>query len=852
MKSTLTYFLSLGLLFFLSPEIHAQCNGTDAGTLPSVNISICNGETFTLTGPPDSQLDTNDGRWFIIFTSPNTPLTTLIQIDSDSTFTLTGSPGRGFFYSVIVGDTLPDGSPDYNDPCLSVSNFSSIAINHIELELMQRCAFDSITAEITGSGPFDVFAITQPGDDTLEYSSSGFLQFSPTFSEVFVRVTSPEGCLAEDSFVSQNQAPMSVLLEASDSLSWSQDFVILTATPSGGIPPYTYTWTNGAGTSPIFTINQPGTYRVVVVDSVGCSVVSSITVPFIETECGIIHGNVQWDQDGDCQPTPPDIKLEGWTVVAYGLLDTFYATTQATGDYQLLVAPDTFMVEVIAPNNFFGDCNSPVQTIIENEMDAERVDFMIQSDEVCPFLKVDIGLPALRVCANRRGSIQVCNLGTEAETNVYVEVDLDNKLEITGSTMNYTLAGDTYVFQIGGLAAQECKTFTFQIKTSCDANLNETLCAEARIYPDTLCQDPDPLWSGASLQITGSCDTDSVLYEIRNIGTGTMVASKQYIVIEDAAIMRISAPFQLGPDDAIQAAVPATGSTIRIEVPQEPNHPGNSMPSLTLESCGADPGSLGFVNAFSMDDADDHVDIDCNVVINSYDPNDKLAYPKGYSDNHFIEPNTALEYKIRFQNTGNDTAYLVEIIDTLSAHLDPKTFKAGAASHAYEYEIFENGILRFTFENINLVDSFANEPASHGFVEYKINQMPDVTPGTIIYNAADIYFDQNAPVYTNRTYHTIGEDFILVNTQEILEPGAQVHIFPNPFTASATLELDLPDEDYRNLELTIYDLAGKKVKNQLFDGNRLTINRQPLKAGFYFYQIGRNGNPVANGKMVVR
>ncbi|MEZ5058902.1 MAG: T9SS type A sorting domain-containing protein [Saprospiraceae bacterium] len=853
MRRTLMFILSLGLLTFLSTEMKAQCNGTSAGILPPNSIiTICNGDTFTLTGPSNSQLDTNDGRWFIIFTSPNTPLTTIQQISSDSTFTLNGNPGQSYFYSVIVGDTLADGSPDFDDPCLSVSNFTNINIDILDVELFQGCAFDSIYGDISGNGPFDIFAIVQPGNDTLEYTTNTFLQFSPDYDEVFVRITSPEGCVVEETFVASSAPPVSLLLEASDSFSCTNDVVVLTATVTGGVPPYTFRWPNGGAGGPAFTIIQPGSYWIIVVDSVGCSAQANINVPFVDTDCGIINGNVKWDQDGDCLPTSGDIDLEGWTIAAFGKLDTFYATTQSNGDYQILVAPDTFDVEVITPNNFFGDCNAPVQAIIEDEMDSETVDFMIQSEVVCPSLNVDLGLPALRACVDRWGSIQVCNNGTEAETDVYVEVDLDEKLEITAAQIGYTQVGDTYVFQLGDLDAQECMNFNVRFKTDCDADLGETLCAEARIYPDTLCEDPNPLWSGASLNVTATCGTDSIYYEIKNIGFGPMTEAKQYIVIEDAAIMRISDPFQLGPDESIQAAVPATGSTVRIEVPQEAFHPGSSMPSITLESCGGSPGSFGFVNAFPMNDGNANVDIDCGEVLNSYDPNDKQASPKGYSNNHYIEPNTALEYKIRFQNTGNDTAYLVEIIDTLSNHLDPKTFVAGAASHVYDYEIYENGIVRFTFENINLVDSFTNEPLSHGFVEYKIQQMPDVELGTIIYNAADIYFDQNAPIYTNRTYHEVGEDFILVKTLEVLEPGATVNVFPNPFDNKATLQITLLDDNYRNLELTILDVAGKVIQTKQFDSNQLGINRHQMNTGFYFYTLSRDGKPIANGKIIVR
>ncbi|MCB0556652.1 MAG: hypothetical protein KDD02_24110, partial [Phaeodactylibacter sp.] len=63
--------------------------------------------------------------------------------------------------------------------------------------------------------------------------------------------------------------------------------------------------------------------------------------------------------------------------------------------------------------------------------------------------------------------------------------------------------------------------------------------------------------------------------------------------------------------------------------------------------------------------------------------NDKQGFPRGYGDEHYIYPGTDLEYLVRFQNTGNDTAFLVVIRDTLSEFLDIATVRPGAASHPY-------------------------------------------------------------------------------------------------------------------------------------------------------------------------
>ena len=123
-----------------------------------------------------------------------------------------------------------------------------------------------------------------------------------------------------------------------------------------------------------------------------------------------------------------------------------------------------------------------------------------------------------------------------------------------------------------------------------------------------------------------------------------------------------------------------------------------------------------------------------------------------------------MEYLIRFQNTGTDTAFLVVIRDTISPFLDPATVRPGASSHPYTWSLMNNGSLKFTFENIMLPDSNINEAASHGFIKFKIQQQPENLPGTTIHNQAGIYFDYNAPVITNQTTHKIQDRFTASNS----------------------------------------------------------------------------------------
>lgn len=190
------------------------------------------------------------------------------------------------------------------------------------------------------------------------------------------------------------------------------------------------------------------------------------------------------------------------------------------------------------------------------------------------------------------------------------------------------------------------------------------------------------------------------------------------------------------------------------------------------------------------------------------------------------------------------------IADTISHLLDISTLSPGASSHDYRWQVYENGILEFTFEDILLVDSFTNEPASNGFIKYRISQMPDVELGSVIKNAADIYFDFNDPIYTNQTIHTVGKDFISVKTQEVFVTGAEVQVYPNPFENEAQMKIVNAPSGEKTLRL--FDLSGKLVSTQVFDNEQLTLKGNALPGGIYFYEILGEGANIAVGKLVVQ
>lgn len=141
------------------------------------------------------------------------------------------------------------------------------------------------------------------------------------------------------------------------------------------------------------------------------------------------------------------------------------------------------------------------------------------------------------------------------------------------------------------------------------------------------------------------------------------------------------------------------------------------------------------------------------IVVCSYDPNDKSVTPAGEQNEHYTLINEELFYTIRFQNTGNDTAFNIVVRDTLSANLNQNTFRPITSSHLMQTFRNSNGVVEFRFDNILLPDSTTNEPASHGFVQYAVKPQSGLSNATPINNTADIYFDANPPIVTNTTHN---------------------------------------------------------------------------------------------------
>ncbi|OQA04441.1 MAG: hypothetical protein BWY67_02281 [Bacteroidetes bacterium ADurb.Bin397] len=235
------------------------------------------------------------------------------------------------------------------------------------------------------------------------------------------------------------------------------------------------------------------------------------------------------------------------------------------------------------------------------------------------------------------------------------------------------------------------------------------------------------------------------------------------------------------------------------------------------------------------------------VVTCSYDPNDKNVDPAGVGAPHFVEMDSWLNYQIRFQNTGTDTAFTVVIVDTLDAALDRNTFSITGHSHPVYVSYTPSGEVTFRFNNILLPDSNVNEPGSHGFVSYRIKGLTTNPDPTEVNNTAYIYFDLNSPIVTNTTLTTLSDNFLGLTDAD--HENSSFTLYPNPSSKGALLKY-LGDET-NNMQVEILDPTGRIVSEKmLMTSGSLQIPGNLLAPGFYLIRI--TGDTTSHVRMVVK
>ncbi|GAA6767191.1 T9SS type A sorting domain-containing protein [Flavobacterium sp. CGRL1] len=215
------------------------------------------------------------------------------------------------------------------------------------------------------------------------------------------------------------------------------------------------------------------------------------------------------------------------------------------------------------------------------------------------------------------------------------------------------------------------------------------------------------------------------------------------------------------------------------------------------------------------------------TVVGSYDPNDKMCL-----EGNVIKPELIGEfvhYLIRFENTGSYNAENIVVKDIVDASkFDISTLIPTSASHPYTTKISGNKV-EFIFEKINLPFDDAN---NDGYIAFKIKTLPTLNVGDSFENEANIYFDYNFPILTNKavsTFKTLGiQDF---------EFSSYFNIYPNPVKDILNIE---SKNTIEKVSIEIFDVLGQLIIAVPNADTTIKIDVSRLNSGSYILKTKTN------------
>ncbi len=547
----------------------------------------------------------------------------------------------------------------------------------------------------------------------------------------------------------------------------------------------------------------------------------------------VISGKIYSDENKNCLFDSADKPTLRAVVVAQP--GKYYGVSDQNGNYLIQVDTGTYTVSQVINNTVSRliqpSCpanNQSPEITLKTLGDSVRNINFANKVTLLPYLSANVNSNRRRRCFTSVTTIVYSNTGYADAANAKVYLELPKHVLLKSASKPYVLDKDSvYVFSIGTLKANESGSIQITDSVACVRNITGlTACTKVWITPsNNYTLPPNSPWDNSDITLSGKCiENGRVRLVIKNTGQ-LMADSAEFRVLLDAQLA-LRKNFKLAKGDSLVLRVPANGKTVRLEADQRPGHLRKSQSNLTIEGCVAsvsDVVSKGFVNALPQDDAEPEVSIDCQPIIDSFDPNDKQVSPIGTTVQHYTPTNAELKYLIRFQNTGTDTAYKVVVVDTLSEHLDIATLQVGAASHKYSFNVSGKGrpVLTWTFNNINLPDSAKNEPASNGFIQFSIKPKENLAEKTRIENFADIFFDYNDPVRTNTTTNVLYdvppviENSVRLNETEVVLSSEQpqwsrtIVVYPNP--SNGKLTIDLSQSRMQVQEIEVRNSLGQKI-----------------------------------------
>ena len=421
-------------------------------------------------------------------------------------------------------------------------------------------------------------------------------------------------------------------------------------------------------------------------------------VPTQQSPVNLISGQLYDDANQNCQRENNELLFRNIPVVAQP--GNYNGLTDENGSYVLAVDTGRYQVTPLPSPNEMGrslqlTCSPSTLINLQGYNNVvDNVDFGFQST-AAPFLRVSVSSNRRRRCFRNLTTVYYANEGAAAAANVAVAVALPPEVVLVSANAPYTRNPDgRYLFQVGALAAGAAGSILIQDSVVCGnpALRGRTVCTQATIMPPNT-YPPPPAWNRASVTVKGAAQSgNQVRFVLRNTAASAMTDSLALRLYQNSELA-LQHRYLLAAGDSLVLRVPATRAVVRLEADQPLGHPTQRTASSTVEVPGL--GTAGQANpdvqAMPPNAPGPETAEDCQPILDSFDPNDKQVVPTGVTAQRFTPTGVPLRYQIRFENTGTDDAYRVEVVGTLAADLDLRTLRVGAASHPYRVTVSGHG-----------------------------------------------------------------------------------------------------------------------------------------------------------------
>ena len=527
-------------------------------------------------------------------------------------------------------------------------------------------------------------------------------------------------------------------------------------------------------------------------------------------------------------------------ILIYNKTENTYSITNDNIYTMYLFDRDTAVLKIInLDSNLYVACGKDSIVVdMTGKPDTSGIDFPIRSNKTGHCINITSFSSGL-LRPGRWGDYQLNYQNNAFDTayNAYIEIEVDTAaIDSIKSPYSFTLTGNVLRFNLGHVQSFGFSSITYSVKLKTTVIIGSSHIHRAKVFP--ICNlYPSTVYDSSEIQPMMRClPNDTVEFTLKNIGSKNQSDWGYSIIYVDELILKTdSFKLTVGNSRVFKYKLD-TNKVFTAEVFNSNFHPVTPILIRHNDLC-ANKRPMIPQNAalnFSRHDEAKEYEEACTIVRGSYDPNIKSVLPVGMFAEHYTSTGTELKYRIDFQNTGTDTAFRVVLVDTLSSFLDIASFVPGVSSHPYTVE-FGGRAVKFIFDPIRLIDSGTNEPASHGYVHFKIKHIAGINPKTKIENKADIYFDYNAPIRTNTVFNTIFDTiqiYVPKDGSAIAENDkTSVIVFPNPTTDKFFIQMSEPVKD---LSIEMYDMQGRMITTVSSPNNQtVEVSAQGMTKGIY-------------------